>query len=138
MKLAVAASMTALLCPGGVAASGFPTGEVIEEVVCRLDADQSYALYLPSDYDAERTWPILYALDASTRGPHRGTRPVTLYRDVAERFGYIVASSNNSAANAGILFRPPDNVVAEFPQYPVTREYDELRAAFEEAAKALS
>jgi phosphoserine/homoserine phosphotransferase len=34
------------------------------------------------------------------------------------------------AADAGILFRPPDNVVADFPQYPVTRTYAELEAAF--------
>jgi phosphoserine / homoserine phosphotransferase len=31
------------------------------------------------------------------------------------------------AADTGILFRPPDNVAAEFPQFPVAREYDELR-----------
>lgn len=37
-------------------------------------------------------------------------------------------------ADAGILFRPPDNVVREFPQFPVTRSYEELRAAFEDAA----
>lgn len=37
-------------------------------------------------------------------------------------------------ADAGILFRPPDNVVRDFPQYPVTRTYDELRAAFTKAA----
>jgi phosphoserine/homoserine phosphotransferase len=30
-------------------------------------------------------------------------------------------------ADAGILFRPPANVVAEFPQYPVLHRYDELR-----------
>ncbi len=35
-----------------------------------------------------------------------------------------------AAADAGILFRPPDNVVADFPQFPVTRTYDDLRAAF--------
>ncbi len=34
------------------------------------------------------------------------------------------------AASAGILFRPPDNVVAEFPQFPVTRNYGELREEF--------
>lgn len=38
-----------------------------------------------------------------------------------------------SEADAGILFRPPDNVIEEFPQFPVTRDYDELRAAFLEA-----
>ena len=37
-------------------------------------------------------------------------------------------------ADAGILFRPPDNVIRDFPQYPVTRTYDELRAAFTKAA----
>ena len=34
------------------------------------------------------------------------------------------------AADAGILFRPPANVVADFPQFPVTTTYEELKAAF--------
>jgi phosphoserine/homoserine phosphotransferase len=32
-------------------------------------------------------------------------------------------------ADAGILFRPPQNVVEAFPQFPVVREYDALMAA---------
>jgi len=36
-------------------------------------------------------------------------------------------------ADAGILFRPPENVIREFPQLPVARSYDELRAAFQAA-----
>lgn len=32
-------------------------------------------------------------------------------------------------ADAGILFRPSDKVVRDYPQFPVTRTYDELRAA---------
>ncbi len=42
-----------------------------------------------------------------------------------------------AVADAGILFRPPGNVVAEFPQYPVTRTYDELRREFEQAAQRM-
>lgn len=38
-------------------------------------------------------------------------------------------------AHAGILFRPPDNVVREFPQFPVTRDYPELREAVDRAAQ---
>jgi len=34
-----------------------------------------------------------------------------------------------SEAHAGILFCPPDNVVREFPQFPVTRDYEALKAA---------
>ena len=41
-------------------------------------------------------------------------------------------------ADAGILFRPPDNVVRDFPQFRVTHTYDELRAAFIAAATELS
>ena len=37
-------------------------------------------------------------------------------------------------ADAGILFCPPDNVAAEFPQFPVTRDYGELRRAIEGAS----
>lgn len=40
-------------------------------------------------------------------------------------------------ADAGILFCPPDNVVAEFPQFPVTRDYDELAREFEAASNRL-
>ncbi|MDX1654998.1 MAG: bifunctional phosphoserine phosphatase/homoserine phosphotransferase ThrH [Candidatus Competibacteraceae bacterium] len=38
-------------------------------------------------------------------------------------------------ADAGILFRPPHNVVQAFPQFPVTRDYDELLAAFYRASE---
>ncbi|MCX6271394.1 MAG: bifunctional phosphoserine phosphatase/homoserine phosphotransferase ThrH [Bacteroidetes bacterium] len=31
-------------------------------------------------------------------------------------------------ADTGILYRPPDNVVKDYPSYPVTRNYDELKA----------
>ena len=37
-------------------------------------------------------------------------------------------------AHAGILFRPPQNVVDAFPQYPVVREYAALRARIDEAS----
>ena len=40
-------------------------------------------------------------------------------------------------ADAGILFRAPDNVVEEFPQFPVTRTYDEFKTAIIEVSKKL-
>lgn len=33
-------------------------------------------------------------------------------------------------ADAGILFRAPDNVIGEFPQYPAVHSYDALRQEF--------
>jgi phosphoserine/homoserine phosphotransferase len=38
-------------------------------------------------------------------------------------------------ADAGILFRPPQNVIDEFPQYPVATTYDELAAEFRAASE---
>ncbi len=67
-------------------------GVVIERVVCLAAADQSYALYLPSTYRSDRRWPILYAFDPGARG----AVPVQLAKEAAERFGWIVAGSNNS------------------------------------------
>ncbi|MBM4153242.1 MAG: bifunctional phosphoserine phosphatase/homoserine phosphotransferase ThrH [Kiritimatiellaceae bacterium] len=40
-------------------------------------------------------------------------------------------------ADAGILFCPPQNVINEFPQFPVTTTYDELYDAFTSAAQSL-
>lgn len=42
-----------------------------------------------------------------------------------------------SEAGAGILFCPPDNVIAEFPQFPVTKDYQAMKAAFQNAAANL-
>ncbi len=41
-------------------------------------------------------------------------------------------------ADAGILFCPPDNVIAEFPQIPVTRNYEEFKNALLEARASLT
>ncbi|MEW7980727.1 MAG: bifunctional phosphoserine phosphatase/homoserine phosphotransferase ThrH [gamma proteobacterium symbiont of Phacoides pectinatus] len=38
-------------------------------------------------------------------------------------------------ADRGILFRPPQNVIDEFPQYPVANDYRAFRRAFIEASE---
>lgn len=37
-------------------------------------------------------------------------------------------------AETGILFRPPQNVIDEFPQFPVARTFEELREQFRKAS----
>jgi phosphoserine/homoserine phosphotransferase len=37
-------------------------------------------------------------------------------------------------AHAGILFHPPQKVIDEFPQFPVTMNYTELRAEIDKAS----
>src|SRR5215472_15692303 len=61
-------------------------------VICASDTTQSYALFLPSAYTPAKRWPILYPFDPAGRG----RRPVDLYSETAERYGLVLAGSNNS------------------------------------------
>jgi dienelactone hydrolase len=67
-------------------------GVLIEKIALKSDPAQSYTLYLPSAYTPEKKWPILYCFDPLARG---GV-PVELFRAAAEKYGWIVAGSNNS------------------------------------------
>lgn len=73
-------------------------GQVIDHVACLSDSSQSYALYLPSSYSTDKKWPILYGFDPGGRG----NQPVELYREAAEKYGWIVVGSNNSRNGPGI------------------------------------
>lgn len=55
------------------------------------------------------------------------------YRTIATGDSYN-DTSMLAEADAGILFRPPQNVIDEFPQFPVAREYAELKAQFAKAS----
>src|SRR6185436_8947204 len=90
-------------------------------------------------------WPTLFcnALEVDASGRIAGyqlriqdgkRRAVEALRAIAFRIVAAGDSYNDTsmlaAADAGILFRPPANVIADFPQFPVTTTYEELRAAF--------
>jgi predicted esterase len=75
-----------------------PRGALIEKLTCPGNPEQSYALYLPSTYSPDRTWPILYAFDA--RG--EALVPAKAFQEAAEKYGWIVVSSYNSASDGPI------------------------------------
>lgn len=87
--------LPALLLPFAAAAQDFPRGQLVEKVVVQSDASESYALYLPKAYRPDRKWPILYVFDARSNGVEAARR----FLAGAERYGYLVASSNNSASD---------------------------------------
>ncbi len=93
-RVSAAVSVLLLLwcCGMSAAERGFPVGRVIRKVECKGCPGQSYALFLPSSYDSAKRWPILYIFDPAARG----WMAVDLFKDAAERWGYILAGSNNS------------------------------------------
>src|SRR5579871_430974 len=96
-----------------------PRGQIIDSLKCLADASQSYALYLPSNYSPDRKWNVILAFDPGGRG----RRGVERYQAGAEKYGYILAGSNNSrngpweisleAAKAMMT-----DVAARFPIHP--------------------
>jgi len=95
-------------------------------------------------------WPALFchSLEVADDGritgyalrmPDQKRAAVRAFRGLRLRVVAAGDSYNDTAmlaeADAGILFRPPENVIAEFPQFPVTRDYQELRKAFLEASR---
>jgi phosphoserine/homoserine phosphotransferase len=90
-------------------------------------------------------WPTLFCNSLTVDGggrisgyrlriPDGKRRAVEALRALAFRVVAAGDSYNDTtmlaAADAGILFRPPKNVVDDFPQFPVTHTYAELRDAF--------
>ena len=73
------------------------------------------------------------------RMPDQKRAAVRAFKALAFRVIAAGDSYNDTAmlgeAHAGILFRPPPNVVEAFPQYPVVREYADLRRRIDEAAR---
>jgi phosphoserine/homoserine phosphotransferase len=93
-------------------------------------------------------WPTLFchSLEANADGkvvnyrlrmPDQKREAVQRLKEL--RFSVVAAgdSYNDTAmlgeAHAGILFRPPEKVIKEFPQYPVTQTFADLRAEIDKA-----
>jgi tetratricopeptide (TPR) repeat protein len=71
---------------------GFEAGKTVPAIACSADSKQTYALYLPSNFNTSRQWPIIYVFDPGARGQ----LAVETVRAAAEQYGYIVVASNNS------------------------------------------
>ena len=80
------------LCAIAASAQDLPRGQIVDPVKCAADASESYALYLPSHYSADHQWKLILAFDP--RG--QGRAGVEQLQAAAEKYGYIVAGSNNS------------------------------------------
>ncbi len=114
---------------------------------------QRFQLIILSDTFYEFSQPLMRQLDFPTLFCHRliaddsgaivdyKLRQVDPKRQCVKAFhqlNYRVIASGDSyndttmlsEADAGILFRAPDNVIAEFPQFPSVTSYEELKQAF--------
>jgi len=66
--------------------------QVTDTVRCRDEIGQSYALYLPAQYDNKKSWPVILIFDPSARG----RTGVSTFIEAGRKYGFILACSNNS------------------------------------------
>ncbi|MCH8257062.1 MAG: bifunctional phosphoserine phosphatase/homoserine phosphotransferase ThrH [Proteobacteria bacterium] len=122
------------------------------------DLRKNYQLIILSDTFYEFTQPLMQQLDWPTLFCHRlkvsedgqvvgyNLRQVDAKRKSVQFLKqlnfkvYAAGDSYNDTAmlqeaDVGFLFRAPDQVVAEFPQFPVCTEYRELRSLLDTAAR---
>ncbi|MCF8720587.1 bifunctional phosphoserine phosphatase/homoserine phosphotransferase ThrH [Nitrospina gracilis] len=72
--------------------------------------------------------------DYRLRQPDGKTKAVAAFKSLNFK---VIASGDSyndtgmlKEAHAGIFFKPPESITHEFPQFPVTRTFDELKNAF--------
>ena len=126
--------------PGAVEA----LGQLRQQVQVIILSDTYYEFAMP--LMAKLGWPTLFchSLDIDDQGmitayrlrmPDSKTAAVRALRDIHFRVLAVGDSYNDvgmlAAAHAGALFDPPENVVADFPQFPVLRSYNDLLAFVE-------
>jgi phosphoserine / homoserine phosphotransferase len=93
-------------------------------------------------------WPTLFChsledddagmlVDYHLRMPDQKREAVKRFKELNFKVVAAGDSYNDTAmlgeAHGGILFHPPENVIREFPQYPVVFNYDDLRKEIDKA-----
>ena len=93
-------------------------------------------------------WPTLFChsleddeqgmlVDYHLRMPDQKREAVKRFKELNFKVVAAGDSYNDTAmlgeAHGGILFHPPENVIREFPQFPVVLSYDNLRAEIDKA-----
>lgn len=67
-------------------------GKVEEKIACIDNPAETYALYIPKCYNTDTILPCIFVFD-----PHaKGSFPLNKYKDLAEKYGYILVGCNTS------------------------------------------
>lgn len=118
IQLSLFASVFLFSNCGGKSSNSLPEKFNFSKVTtirCSEDTTQSYSLYLPSSFDNKKQWPLIFLYD-----PHgNGDLSIENFKEAAERYGYILAGSNNSrngvAGIENIIGRLANDVFSKLP-----------------------
>ena len=66
-------------------------GSIIDSISVNDSISENFSLYLPTNFDISKKWPIVYVFDMQGRGK----QVLSMFRQAAEEEGYILAASNS-------------------------------------------
>ena len=69
----------------------FKKGGITDHIKVNDSIDETFAVYLPGNFDMSKKWPVLFVYDMQGRGE----KVLRLFSAAAEHEGYVLAASNN-------------------------------------------
>lgn len=66
-------------------------GTILDAIPVNDSIAESFALYLPTSFETSKKWPVVFVFDMQGRGK----RALSMYREAAEKQGYVLAASNS-------------------------------------------
>ncbi|MBK5193029.1 MAG: hypothetical protein JJE07_07420 [Flavobacteriaceae bacterium] len=74
-------------------------GAVTDNLSVNDSLSETFAIYLPSNYSNEKSWPVFFVFDPEGRGKS----VVQLFRQPGEEQGYLIVASNNINSKDSLL-----------------------------------
>lgn len=93
-------------------------GIVMDSIEINDSIPETFALYLPKNFDLNKKWPVVFAFDIEEG---QGKKVVQMFMNSAEKQGYIIAASNNVtdsislSENILIASRLMNNIISTLP-----------------------
>lgn len=107
-------------------------GAITENLIVNDSVNETFSLYLPTNFDVNRPWPVTFVMDLEGKG----RAALSVLSSAAEQEGYVLASSNNLSdslpisQNVLIANRMLNSVFKSIP----TAKYRVYTAGFENGA----
>lgn len=111
-------------------------GAVVDSIKVNDSIAETFALYLPNDFTKEKAWPVVFVFDPEGRG----RAAVQLFRQGAEKQGYIIVASNNITKKDSLLTNlqvAGRMMTTTFKYFPIDKN-GVYTAGFAEGAKVAS
>ena len=74
-------------------------GAVVDNLALNDSISETFAIYLPTNYSNEKSWPVFFVFDPEGRGKS----VVQLFRRPGEEQGYVIVASNNINSKDSLL-----------------------------------